>query len=175
MAERTVILDEQAVGRAITRISFEIVERNRGAEDLCLIGIMGGGVDIANRIAAKIGEIESREVECGRLDITCFRDDAQPPEGYSDRSVIPFGIDDKRVVLIDDVMFTGRSVRAAIDAVMSRGRPQNVQLAILVDRGHRELPLRADFIGKNLPTSKDEKVLVHTVERDGQDCVELIK
>lgn len=175
MAERTEILDAQAIRRAVTRISFEIVERNRGAEDLCLIGIMGGGVDIARRIADKIGEIEGRQVDCGRLDITCYRDDCPPPKDYIDQSQIGFSIDGKRVVLIDDVIFTGRSVRAAIDAVMKRGRPRNVQLAILVDRGHRELPIRADFIGKNLPTSKEERVLVQTMERDGVDRVEIVK
>ena len=174
MAEKTVIMDAQAIARAITRISFEIVERNRGAEDLCLIGIRSGGTVLARRIAERIGEIESRPVECGELDITRFRDDGSAPEGYEDHTCLDFSIDGKRVVLIDDVIYTGRSVRAAIDAIMSRGRPRNIQLAILVDRGHRELPIRADFIGKNLPTSKEEMV---KVQADGgpEDCVAIVK
>ena len=174
MAEKTLIMDAQAISRAITRISFEIVERNRGAEDLCLIGIRSGGAVLARRIADRIGEIENRPVECGELDITLFRDDGSAPEGYEDHSRLDFSIDGKRVVLIDDVIYTGRSVRAAIDAIMSRGRPRNIQLAILVDRGHRELPIRADFIGKNLPTSKEEMV---EVQADGgpEDCVAIVK
>ena len=174
MAEKTMILDAQAIGRAVTRISFEIVERNRGAEDLCLIGIQSGGTRLADRIARRIGEIEGRTVECGTLDISAFRDDGTVPEDYADRSELNFSIDGKRVVLIDDVVYTGRTVRAAIDAVMSRGRPRNIQLAILVDRGHRELPIRADFIGKNLPTSKEERV---EVRADGgpDDCVAIVK
>lgn len=174
MAEKTVIMDAQAISRAITRISFEIVERNRGAEDLCLIGIRSGGAVLARRIADRIGEIENRPVECGELDITLFRDDGSAPEGYEDHSRLDSSIDGKRVVLIDDVIYTGRSVRAAIDAIMSRGRPRNIQLAILVDRGHRELPIRADFIGKNLPTSKEEMV---EVQADGgpEDCVAIVK
>lgn len=128
MAEKTVIMDAQAISRAITRISFEIVERNRGAEDLCLIGIRSGGAVLARRIADRIGEIENRPVECGELDITLFRDDGSAPEGYEDHSRLDFSIDGKRVVLIDDVIYTGRSVRAAIDAIMSRGRPRNIQL-----------------------------------------------
>ena len=174
MAEKTVIMDAQAISRAVTRISFEIVERNRGAEDLCLIGIRSGGAVLARRIADRIREIENRPVEWGELDITLYRDDVSAPEGYEDHSRLDFGIDDKRVVLIDDVIYTGRSVRAAIDAIMSRGRPRNIQLAILVDRGHRELPIRADFIGKNLPTSKEERV---EVQADGgpDDCVAIVK
>ena len=123
MAEKTVIMDAQAISRAITRISFEIVERNRGAEDLCLIGIRSGGAVLARRIADRIGEIENRPVECGELDITLFRDDGSAPEGYEDHSRLDFSIDGKRVVLIDDVIYTGRSVRAAIDAIMSRDAP----------------------------------------------------
>lgn len=173
--ETTLILDEQAVSRAIVRISFEIVERNKGAEDLCIVGIMGGGVSLAKRIAAKISEIEKREVEWGQLDITCHRDDQAPPKDYQDRSVIDFPLTGKRVVLVDDVIYTGRTVRAAIDALMERGRPRNIQLAALIDRGHRELPIRADFIGKNLPTSSGEQVRVTTLERDGVDSVSILK
>ncbi len=174
MTEKTIIMDHQAVGRAVTRISFEIVERNRGAENLCLVGIQSGGTLLAWRIAQRIREIEGREVECGTLDISAFRDDGRVPEGYVDASEMGFSIDNKRLVLIDDVIYTGRTVRAAIDAIMSRGRPQNIQLAILVDRGHRELPIRADFIGKNLPTSKEERVVVRA-EGGPEDCVAIVK
>lgn len=174
MAERTVVMDAQAVSRAVTRISFEILERNRGAEDLCLIGIQAGGAGLARRIASRIEETEGRRVDCGALDITLYRDDIAAPAGYAESTSIDFAIDGKRVVLIDDVIYTGRSVRAAIDAIMSRGRPQNIQLAILVDRGHRELPIRADFIGKNLPTSKEERVEV-LADGGPEDCVAIVK
>ena len=169
LVEKARILDQSAMGRAIARISFEIVERNKGVDNLCRVGIMNGGVDIAHRIARKIGEIEGKPVEVGKLDITPCRDDGS--KSTQDRSDIPFAIEGKRVVLVDDVIYTGRSVRAAIDALMSRGRPQSIQLAALVDRGHRELPLRPDYIGKNVPTSSHEVVQVKTIERDGVDAV----
>lgn len=169
-----VILDEKAMERTIVRISFEIVERNRGAEDLCVVGIMGGGTEIAGRIAAKIGQIEGREIEVGLLDITPHRDDVGGARG-EDRSRIPFDISGKRVVLVDDVLYTGRTVRAAIDAIMSRGRPKNIQLAILIDRGHRELPIRSDFVGKNVPTATEETIVVHTRGRHGADEVLLYR
>ena len=171
LIEKARILDESAMRRAIARISFEIVERNKGVEDLCLIGIMNGGVDIAMRIAKKIQEIEGKMVEIGKLDITPCRDDGS--KSNQDDSEIPFPIEGKRVVLVDDVIYTGRSVRAAIDALMSRGRPKSIQLAALVDRGHRELPLRPDYIGKNVPTSSHEVVRVKTIERDGVDEVSI--
>ena len=169
-----VILDEKAMERTIVRISFEVVERNRGAENLCVVGIMGGGTEIAGRIAAKIGQIEGREIEVGSLDITPHRDDEGRTNG-GDRSSIPFDITDKRVVLVDDVLYTGRTVRAAIDAIMSRGRPKNIQLAILIDRGHRELPIRSDVVGKNVPTAAEEKIVVHTKGRHGADEVLLYR
>lgn len=171
MQQKAVIMDDKAMQRAIARISYEIIERNKGAAEICVIGIMSRGIQIAQRIAKKIEEVEGRPVEIGMLDITLFRDDKLPAEGYSDRSKIPFDVTDKKVILVDDVIFTGRSVRAAIDAVMDKGRPQNIQLAVLVDRGHRELPVRADFIGKNLPTSREEQVIVSVNEVDGEDKV----
>ncbi len=175
MAECSVkaeILDENAISRAITRISFEIIERNKGAEDLCVIGLYSRGAVLAQRIAAKIAANEGREIPTGLLDITPYRDDERRGSGGSTR--IDFDITDKRVVIIDDVIFTGRTARAAIDGLMSRGRPKMIQLAALVDRGHRELPIRADYIGKNLPTSSGEKVRVMFKETDGCDKVVIV-
>lgn len=164
------ILDENAISRAITRISFEITERNKGAEDLCIVGLLSRGAVLARRIGAKIAANEGREIPIGMLDITPFRDDCRR-ECTVDSSQIDFDITDKRVVIIDDVIFTGRTVRAAIDGLMTRGRPKLIQLAVLIDRGHRELPIRADYIGKNLPTSSGEKVRVMVKETDGCDKV----
>ena len=164
------ILDENALSRAVTRIAFEIIERNKGADDLCLIGLLSRGAVLARRIAEKISENEGRVIPAGVLDITPFRDDDKRG-GDADSSDIGFDITDKRVVIIDDVIFTGRTARAAIDGVLARGRPQVIQLAILIDRGHRELPIRADYIGKNLPTSHSEKVRVMVKELDGCDKV----
>lgn len=164
------ILDENAIGRAITRISFEIIERNKGAEDLCLIGLYSRGAVLAERIGTKIAANEGREIPTGSLDITPFRDDERR-EQTADGSRIDFDVTGKRVVIIDDVIFTGRTARAAIDGIMRRGRPKLIQLAALIDRGHRELPIRADYIGKNLPTSGGEKVRVMVKEIDGCDKV----
>ena len=164
------ILDENAFSRAVTRISFEIVERNKGADDLCLIGLLSRGAVLAKRIAEKISDNEGRVVPIGVLDITPFRDDDRRGDS-ADLSEIGFDITGKRVVIIDDVIFTGRTARAAIDGVLARGRPTVIQLAILIDRGHRELPIRADYIGKNLPTSHNEKVRVMVRELDGCDKV----
>ena len=164
------ILDENAIARAIARISFEIIERNKGTEDLCLVGLYSRGAVIAKRIAAKISENEGREVPTGTLDITPFRDDDRR-ENSADSSKIDFIITDKRVIIIDDVVFTGRTARAAIDGLLARGRPTAIQLAALIDRGHRELPIRADYVGKNLPTSRGEKVRVMVRELDGCDKV----
>lgn len=170
MIQKAVIMDENAMKRAVARISYEIIERNKGIDNLCIIGVMSRGVYIAGRIADKLFELEGRRPEVGILDITSFRDDEKHiPD--SDNTDIPFDVINKRVVLVDDVIYTGRSSRAAIDAVMNRGRPQNIQLAVLVDRGHRELPMRADYIGKNVPTSKDEAVRVMVTELDGCDKV----
>lgn len=174
MVQKAVIMDENQIKRAVARISYEIAERNRGTENLVLIGIMSRGVYIAERIAAKLKELEGYTEKVGVLDITSFRDDDKNiPD--SDKTDIPFDIKDKSVVLVDDVMFTGRSCRAAIDAVMSRGRPKNIQLAVLVDRGHRELPLRPDYVGKNVPTSRDEAVRVMVREIDGCDMAVILE
>ena len=172
--QKAVIMDENAVTRAIARISYEILEHNKGAEQLCFIGILSRGVCIAERIAAKLSELEGAAPEVGTLDITAYRDDEKHSD-TSDRTDIPFDVKDKKVIIVDDVIFTGRSARAAIDAVMERGRPKNIQLAALVDRGHRELPIRPDYVGKNVPTSKDESVKVMMNEIDGNDKVVILE
>ena len=170
MEGKALIMDEKAMSRAINRISYEIIERNKGSEDLCVIGIYSRGVELAHRIADKIQSVEQRSVPAGCLDITPFRDDGKKYVGVN-HTDIPFPLDDKQIILVDDVICTGRSVRAAIDGILSMGRPKRIQLAVLIDRGHRELPLRADFIGKNVPTSRDEEICVLVQERDGKDCV----
>ena len=168
--QKAVILDESAMTRAVARISYEILERNKGAENICLVGIMSRGVHLAERIAAKLCELEGAEVETGILDITAYRDDEKHSPSV-DRTDIPFDVKDKSVIIVDDVIFTGRSARAAMDAVTKRGRPRSIQLAVLVDRGHRELPIRPDYVGKNVPTSREEAVKVHMKEIDGSDKV----
>lgn len=173
MHQKAVILDEKSMNRAIARISCEIIERNKGVDDLCFIGIMSRGVFIARRIADRIKETEGFDVPVGILDITAYRDDVKASD--SDRSSVSFDVRDKKVILVDDVIFTGRSCRAAIDAVMSRGRPRNIQLAVLVDRGHRELPIRPDYVGKNVPTSREETVKVMVTEADGCDKVVILE
>ncbi|MGN0649652.1 MAG: bifunctional pyr operon transcriptional regulator/uracil phosphoribosyltransferase PyrR [Oscillospiraceae bacterium] len=170
LALKAEILDESAIARAVTRISFEIIERNKGTEGLCLIGLFSRGAVLAKRIAAKIAEVEGIDIPVGLLDITPFRDDKRR-EISDDLSRIDFDINDKRVIIVDDVIFTGRTARAAMDGLMSRGRPTVIQLAALIDRGHRELPIRADYIGKNLPTSREEMVKVMVKELDGADKV----
>ncbi|MFQ8600297.1 MAG: bifunctional pyr operon transcriptional regulator/uracil phosphoribosyltransferase PyrR [Oscillospiraceae bacterium] len=172
LTQKAEIMDEKAMGRAIARISYEIIERNKGVENLYIVGILSRGAEIAKRIAAKISEVEKRPVEVGFLDITPCRDDR--PETGIDRSEIGFAVQNAKIVLVDDVVFTGRSARAALDAILKRGRPQTIQLAALIDRGHRELPIRADFIGKNLPTSREEVVRVMMAERDGVDKVVIL-
>ena len=174
LREKAQIMDSAAMRRAIARISFEIIERNRGTENVCIVGIMSRGVQLAQRIAAKIEEVEGQNVPVGFVDISYFRDDGRTP-AEGDRTSIPFSMEGKKIILVDDVIYTGRSVRAAIDALMSRGRPENIQLATLVDRGHRELPIRADYIGKNLPTSAEETVQVLVEERDGEDRVIILE
>lgn len=175
MQEKALILDEKSMARAVTRISYEILERNKGAEGICLVGILSRGKDLAQRIAGRIGAVEGEPVPCGALDITRFRDDRSRETPVEDRTDIPFDITDKRIVLVDDVIYTGRTVRAAIDALFAIGRPQSIQLAALVDRGHRELPIRADYVGKNLPTSREEKVRVLMKETDGEDRVVILE
>jgi len=158
-------------------MAHEILERNKGVEDLVLIGIRSRGVHLAERLRAKIESIEGVSVPMGIIDITLYRDDLsrsrQQPQVKGTR--VDFPIDDKRVVLVDDVLFTGRTVRAALDALVDLGRPKNVQLCVLVDRGHRELPIRADYVGKNLPTALDEEVQVRLTESDGRDEVVLVR
>ena len=171
------LIDSAAMGRAITRIAHEILEKNKGTDDLVLIGIRTRGVPLAERLAAKIEEIEGIKLPTGILDITLYRDDlstvAQQPIVH--RTEIPFDITGKKVVLVDDVLYTGRTVRAALDALIDLGRPLQIQLAIMIDRGHRELPIRADFVGKNLPTSKEEVVDVNFKEIDEKDAVLLLE
>ena len=173
MKEKALIMDESAVSRAVARISYEILEANKGAAEVCLIGIVSRGRELALRIASKIKEVEQVEVPTGFIDITPFRDDHK--ETSTDSSHIPFPVEGMRVVLVDDVIYTGRSVRAAMDGVLFRGRPKSIQLAVLVDRGHRELPIRADYVGKNLPTSSDEEILVSLKETDGTDKVSIFQ
>lgn len=172
LREKAQIMDSAAMGRAIARISFEIIERNHGSDDLVIVGILSRGAQLADRVAAKIGEVEGKQVPVGYVDITSHRDDRHSLcQKEGDRTNIPFEFTGKKLVLVDDVIYTGRSARAAIDAIMERGRPASIQLAALVDRGHRELPIRADYIGKNLPTSKEESVRVLVSEKDGEDKV----
>ncbi len=171
--EKAQILDATGISRAVTRIAHEIAERNKGVEGVVLIGLRSRGIELAHRIAAKLEEIEGVKVPVGALDITLYRDDfgraATQPTVH--RTEIPFSIDDQKVVLVDDVLFTGRTTRAALDGLMDLGRPRLVQLAVLVDRGHRELPIRADYVGKNVPTSQQEAVQVLLTEADGVDRV----
>ena len=169
----SVALPSADIARALTRIAHEILERNGGSENLVLLGIPTRGAHLAVRIASIIEGIESKPVSVGTLDITLHRDDLRlrPPRAIMPTKIPPTGIENKDVVLIDDVFFSGRTIRAALDALGEIGRPRTVQLAVLVDRGHRELPIRADFVGKNLPTSIDQSVLVHLTELDGADEV----
>ncbi|MGL5331018.1 MAG: bifunctional pyr operon transcriptional regulator/uracil phosphoribosyltransferase PyrR [Peptostreptococcaceae bacterium] len=173
MKEKATLMDDKAIGRAITRISHEIIEKNKGIEDVVLVGIKTRGVPIADRISQKIEKIEGSTVNTGEIDITLYRDDLKKVDidPVLNGSNIDFNIDDKIVVLVDDVLYTGRTVRAALDAVMDVGRPRSIQLAVLVDRGHRELPVRADYVGKNVPTSKSEVISVKLVETDEEDSV----
>jgi pyrimidine operon attenuation protein/uracil phosphoribosyltransferase len=167
------VLDGAEIARALTRVAHEIVERAKGAEDVVLLGIPTRGAFLARRVAARIRDIEGREVPVGSLDITMYRDDLRraPARALLPTEIPPGGIDDKVVVLVDDVLFSGRTIRAALDAMNDIGRPRAVQLAVLVDRGHRELPIRADFVGKNIPTSMSETVHVLVAEHDGEDAV----
>jgi pyrimidine operon attenuation protein/uracil phosphoribosyltransferase len=167
------LLDADEIKRAVTRIAHEILERNRGAAAVALVGIANRGDDLARRLAVEIRRIEGADVPVGVLDITFYRDDigmrAEAPEVHETR--VGFDVTGKVVVLVDDVLYSGRTIRAAMDALMDFGRPAAIQLAVLVDRGHRELPIRADFVGKNAPTRKDEDVRVALVETDGEDAV----
>ena len=169
------VMDADRMSRALTRIAHEILERNRGTDELALVGIRTRGVPLARRIARNLREITGHEIPTGSLDITLYRDDLmrQPvgPQPVVRRTEIPFSIDDKRIILVDDVLYTGRTIRAALDALIDFGRPRAIQLIVLVDRGHRELPIKADYVGKNLPTSSSESVQVRLLEIDGVDEV----
>ncbi|WP_090083983.1 bifunctional pyr operon transcriptional regulator/uracil phosphoribosyltransferase PyrR [Lentibacillus persicus] len=177
MKKKTVLLDDAAMGRAITRIAHEIVEKNKGGEDLVLIGIKTRGIPLTKRLQEKISQIEGISIPTGELDITLYRDDLEKVTTDEDPEIkgssINVDLKKKKVVLIDDVLYTGRTVRAAMDAVMDIGRPSQIQLGVLVDRGHRELPIRADYVGKNIPTSEEEIVVVHLQESDDEEEVSL--
>jgi pyrimidine operon attenuation protein/uracil phosphoribosyltransferase len=177
MKEKAKILDKDALNRSLMRIAHEILEKNKGTEDLCLVGIRNRGAYIAKRLADCIEKIDQVRIQVGILDITLYRDDltliaAHPVVHKTD---IGFDIADKNLILIDDVLYTGRTVRAALDALIDLGRPRSIQLAVLVDRWHRELPIRADYAGKNIPTSKNEAIEVHLEEVDGKDEVVIVE
>ena len=169
------ILDKTEIERSLVRISHEIIERNKGVDTLCLVGIQRGGVHLAMRIAAIISKIERREIPVGTLDIAFYRDDIKIRQSAVSGTDIPCSIDTKKVVLVDDVFFTGRSIRAAMDALMDIGRPAAIQLAVLIDRGHREFPIRADYVGKNVPTSHEEIVEVELTEDGHKEDVVVIR
>ena len=170
-------MDSERMSRSLTRIAHEIVERNRGVGELALVGVRTRGVPIARRLAAILRDIAGAEVPTGALDITLYRDDlmktAVGPQPIVRRTEIPFSIDGRRIVLVDDVLYTGRTIRAALDALIDFGRPSTIQLVVLVDRGHRELPIKADYVGKNVPTSRRETIHVRLAEIDGRDEVTL--
>ena len=173
MEQKRVVMDAEGIDRSLTRIAYEILEKNKGMEELVLVGIRTGGVYLAERLRKKISGTEGKLLPVGVLDVTLYRDDLstthrKPRLGKTD---IPFSLDGKKVVLVDDVLFTGRTIRAAMDALIDFGRPKLIQLAVLIDRGHRELPIRADFVGKNLPSSLWEAVSVDLTEKSGKDQV----
>ncbi|MGH9869386.1 MAG: bifunctional pyr operon transcriptional regulator/uracil phosphoribosyltransferase PyrR [Candidatus Polarisedimenticolia bacterium] len=172
-----VVMDEATIDRALTRMAHEILEKHRGADDLALVGIRTRGVPLAQRLAAKIRAIEGRDVPVGTLDINLYRDDVTTIAEHPvlRKTEIPFPMDRRKIILVDDVLFTGRTIRAALDALIDLGRPRRIQLCVLVDRGHRELPIRADYVGKNIPTSLDQQVRVSLKESDGRESVELIR
>ena len=170
------MLDSKDIEKIITRITHEIIEKNRNVKDLCLVGIQRGGVLLAKRIASKIESVDKCIVDVGSLDIALYRDDIhikaeQPVVRSTD---IPFSITERSVLLVDDVLFTGRSIRAAMDALIDFGRPSSIQLVVLIDRGHRELPIRADYVGKNIPTSLNDRVDVYIDKEDSEDSVQVV-
>src|ERR687894_34881 len=171
------VMDADRMSRALTRIAHEILERNRGLDEIALVGIRTRGVPIARRLARSLRDINGDEVPAGALDITLYRDDLMRnpvgPQPLVRRTEIPFSIDDRKIMLVDDVLYTGRTIRAALDALIDFGRPAAIQLIVLVDRGHRELPIKADYVGKNLPTAPGQSVQVRLQESDGQDEVVL--
>ncbi len=169
------VVDQAAVKRALTRITYEIIERNKGIEDLILVGIKTRGIYLARRIAERMKQLEGVDIPVGELDISLYRDDVHSIDSANEPRIngsnIPVPIEGKQVILIDDVLYTGRTIRAALDALMDLGRPSKISVAVLVDRGHRELPIRADFVGKNIPTSLGEQIKVGVEELDGEDHV----
>jgi pyrimidine operon attenuation protein / uracil phosphoribosyltransferase len=177
MKDKSVVLDSETVSRSLMRMAHEIIEKNKGIANLCLVGIRTRGVFIANRLAENIKKIEGKEVPVGTLDITLYRDDltliAFQPVVH--KTEISFDISGKDLVLIDDVLYSGRTIRAALDALIDLGRPNTIQLAVLIDRGHRELPIRPDYVGKNIPTAKNETVQVRLSELDGADEVVIME
>lgn len=173
MKEKSQVLDQEAISRSITRIAHEILEKNKGTKDLCVVGIRNRGVHLARRLAECIKSIDKADIPVGILDITLYRDDlglaASQPVVH--KTEIGFDIENKNIVLVDDVLYTGRTIRAALDALIDLGRPQSIQLAVLIDRGHRELPIRPDYVGKNIPTSHNQIIAVRLAEVDGADEV----
>ncbi len=169
-------MDSQEMSRALSRISHEILERNKGLEDLALVGIQTGGVFLAQRLATRIHQIEQRDIPLGELDITLYRDDLSIRKDQPEirKTSIPFDISDLKIVLVDDVLFTGRTIRAALDGLMDLGRPAEIQLAVLVDRGHRQLPIRANYVGKSLPTAREENIQVFFEELGQTDRVAIL-
>ena len=176
LREKATIMSPEKMSRSLRRIAHEIIERNSGTEDLVFVGIHSRGVPLAKRLSRQVFEIEGERIPVGILDITPYRDDIclEKEQNTSTVSEMPFSVEGKRVVLVDDVLYTGRTVRAALDALVDFGRPKEVQLAVLVDRGHREIPIRADYVGKNVPTSRTEEIAVSLLETDGQDKVTIL-
>lgn len=173
---KATVMDGEAISRAVTRVAHEILEANKGAGDIALVGIVTRGAALAETLAARILEIEGADVPVGTLDISFYRDDVatrMSPEVH--RTDIPFDVEGRDIILVDDVLYTGRTIRAAMDAIMDYGRPCSIQLAVLVDRGHRELPIRADYVGKNVPSSRKERVRVLLAGLDGTDAVEILE
>ncbi len=170
------IIDASGMKRALVRMTYEIIERNKGVDDLVIVGIKTRGLFLANRLAANFKRIENVDVPVGALDVSDYRDDLskQEKKNLIHNQQLDFDITDKKVVLVDDVLFTGRTIRAALDALMDQGRPATISLAVLVDRGHRELPVRPDFIGKNIPTAMNERIKVSMTEVDDQDSINLV-
>ncbi|MGD0884745.1 MAG: bifunctional pyr operon transcriptional regulator/uracil phosphoribosyltransferase PyrR [Thermodesulfovibrionales bacterium] len=171
------LLNNQEIDRAIARMSHEIIERNKGTENLCLVGIQRGGVHLAKRLCENVKDIERVEIPVGSLDIALYRDDLNIRKEHPlvRKTAVPCDINGKKVILVDDVLFTGRSIRAAMDALMDFGRPSSIQLAVLIDRGHRELPIKADYVGKNVPTAVDEEVKVQLKEEGTEDRVIIVR
>lgn len=177
VSEKSQIMDATAIQRALTRVAHEIIEKNKGTADLVLIGLRSRGVDLARRLSQRLKEIDGGQIPVGALDITLYRDDLGRAGRHPTvrKTEIIFSIENKKVILVDDVLYTGRTTRAAMDGLMDLGRPRVIQLAVLVDRGHRELPIRADYVGKNVPTAKTEQVQVMLQEEDGVDRVVIME